>query len=139
MLSKENLQVEERIRRQWWQKYRSIQEQCLLSRNLSLAWLEWQWTERKGLCYEYPRLPSPPRRETRTSIDETFSTMFPVDPSIRSFLYDGVSADHPQIDASRGRTTYLKLRQRFAPNEKYSFPILSSMEISWQIHSKCSL
>lgn len=62
--------------------------------------------------------------------------MYAIDPSIRSLLYYGVHDDHPHFDFSRGRTTYLKRRQELSPNEKYSYPMTSSMEISWLIHSK---
>jgi len=59
--------------------------------------------------------------------------MLSVEPTVRHLLYHGVTQDNPQIDYSTGRQTYLKLRKRLAPNEKYCYPVASSMDITWRI------
>ncbi|CAF1627243.1 unnamed protein product, partial [Adineta ricciae] len=53
--------------------------------------------------------------------------MYPVKKEHQRLLYDGFSAE------DKGRFRYLKVRQEFAPEQKYQYPISSSMEYGWKL------
>ncbi|CAF3828612.1 unnamed protein product [Rotaria sp. Silwood1] len=58
--------------------------------------------------------------------------MYPVLPSIRYCLYNGISKEF------EGRLDYLNKRKIYAPNEKYYEPLCSSWDITWNIKKNLS-
>ncbi|CAF2358488.1 unnamed protein product [Rotaria sp. Silwood2] len=145
----ENIEQEETIRRQWWRKYNEIKQYLPYGTNLILAWQQWDYMNRSNLLKEfilYEKRKYTQRLNIKSkqindlvklsqNMNEPLHRpiMLPVEPTARHLLYHGVTQDNSIIDYSTGRQTYLKLRKRLAPNEKYYYPITSSMDITWCI------
>ncbi|CAF0796354.1 unnamed protein product [Rotaria sp. Silwood1] len=146
---KENIQQEETIRRQWWKKYNDIKQYLPYETNLILAWQQWDYMNRSSLLKEfilYEKRKHTQRLNMKSkqindlvkltrNMNEPLQRpiMLPVEPTVGHLLYHGVTGDNSQIDYSTGRQTYLKLRKQLAPDEKFSYPITSSMDITWRI------
>ncbi|CAF1446948.1 unnamed protein product [Adineta steineri] len=142
---KENIESEEKIRRHWWKQYNEIKQCFLYEINLTLAWQQWNYMNRSNPLKEFILYDKRKHIQKSKEINDLVklkqnmnellhqSIMLPVEPSVQHFLYHGVTQDNSQIDYSTGRETYLKLRKRLAPNEKYYYPITSSMDITWCI------
>ncbi|CAF0750187.1 unnamed protein product [Rotaria sordida] len=144
-----NIQQEEIIRRQWWKKYNEIKQYLLYETNLLLAWQQWNYMNRSNLLKEFifyekrkhiQRLNLKSKQinhliKLNQNMNEPFHRpiMLPVELNVRHLLYHGVTQDNSQLDYSTGRQTYLKFRKRLAPDEKYYYPITSSMDITWRI------
>lgn len=48
-----NIQQEEKIRRQWWKKYNDIGQYWPYGVNLTLAWEQWDYMNRPSLLKEF--------------------------------------------------------------------------------------
>ncbi len=55
-------------------------------------------------------------------------TMYDQDPTEKSYLYKGISRD------KEGRYKYLNERKKYKPDQRYVFPVTSSMEIGWKVY-----
>lgn len=58
------------------------------------------------------------------------SDMYDQDRKEKDLIYNGISKDH------EGRYKYLSERKRYKPEEKFVFPITSSMEYGWNFYDK---
>ncbi|OON23338.1 hypothetical protein X801_00749 [Opisthorchis viverrini] len=63
--------------------------------------------------------------ESKESVKELPPDMIPPEPYVLKTLYDGISKE------GRGRYKYLTERNRLDMEQKYRYPILSSMEYGW--------
>ncbi|KAM9311777.1 protein SPMIP1-like [Gastrophryne carolinensis] len=71
---------------------------------------------------------SPNKEETSDIM--TNPVMRPVSSRTRSLLYSGTSREE------EGRQRYMKKRNKLRPEDKYSFPLVSSWDYGWQIAQK---
>ena len=53
-----------------------------------------------------------------------------VSPEEKNIIYEGISRD------LQGRWKYLNTRKRYKPEEKYEFPVTSSMAYGWQLYDE---
>lgn len=53
-----------------------------------------------------------------------------VSPDEKRMIYEGISRD------LQGRWKYLNTRKRYKPEEKYAFPVTSSMSYGWQLYDE---
>jgi len=53
--------------------------------------------------------------------------MYPVEPPVRSLLYEGFSRE------GRGRGNYLRRRNRDDPEQRYRGPVTTSLEYGWDV------
>jgi len=56
--------------------------------------------------------------------------MWPIEPVTRQRLYNGLSIE------GDGRYDYLKERANFSPEEKFTFPLLSSWQYGWKLRNE---
>ncbi|CAF0889886.1 unnamed protein product [Brachionus calyciflorus] len=56
--------------------------------------------------------------------------MYEQDPREKELIYDGISRD------CKGRYRYLGERKKYKPEEKFAFPITSSMDYGWNFYDK---
>ena len=59
--------------------------------------------------------------------------MWSVDADTKQKLYAGISRDNASIRDGAGRSGYLHERNKLAPEEKYTFPLLSSWQCGWKV------
>lgn len=62
-----------------------------------------------------------------TSLPPILLQMEPVDGETKKMLYDGLSSE------GRGRYSYLRTRNNLGPDQKYSYPMVSSWEYGWRL------
>jgi len=53
--------------------------------------------------------------------------MYPVEPGVRSLLYEGFSHE------GRGRSNYLRHRKKPDPDERYRLPVTTSLQYGWAV------
>jgi len=53
--------------------------------------------------------------------------MYPVEPAVRSLLYDGFSHE------GRGRGNYLRHRKKDDPDQRYRDPVTTSLQYGWGV------
>lgn len=50
----------------------------------------------------------------------------------KDIIYDGISRDF------QGRWKYLDIRKKYKPEQKYDFPVTSSMNYGWRLYDECN-
>lgn len=89
----------------------------------------------KHLEHLPPVVKDPERRTEAAATDRTDSTslpplvlqMEPVDGATKKMLYEGLSSE------GRGRHSYLRTRNNLGPDQKYTYPMVSSWEYGWRL------
>lgn len=59
--------------------------------------------------------------------------MWPVEPQVKTELFEGTSKDQ------KGRKKYLEKRYQLAPEERFTYPVTSSFEYGWKLNDANSL
>lgn len=65
--------------------------------------------------------------QAATSLPPMTLQMEPADGETKKMLYEGLSSE------GRGRYSYLRTRNNLGPDQKYSYPMLSSWEYGWRL------
>jgi hypothetical protein len=141
----ETIEAEDKQRFKWYQQFTGLNLQKPGKRSFTKNFVfEMMLNQADTERYRFrlPTVAKPPQpQDFKPEIDEyltrigaknqdgTYSTVFTIPPTdqVKSLLSYGVSHD------SNGRADFLRERYKMKPEEKYKFPISTSMSYGWRL------
>ncbi|XP_012644629.1 protein SPMIP1 [Microcebus murinus] len=125
---KEEYLREKMLRCEWHRKYGSVVKAKQKAKAAARLPLKLPTVSPKAPPPPPPASQAVPSKTTSPLPETPFqSEMYPVPPTTRALLYEGISHDH------QGRYHYLNTRKLDLPETRYLFPITTNFTYGWQL------